>query len=60
LLLLHGHITDPALVRRLAQSRPTPKPHGKPRPRLLRRLRNWLPAPVFAHGGVTAHCRRPV
>lgn len=36
MLFLHGHVTDPALARRLAQAKTTPKPRGKRRLRELR------------------------
>lgn len=52
MLFLHGHITDPALARRLAQAKTTPKSRGK------RRLRGLLPTPSLASNKAIP-CGRP-
>ena len=54
LLFLHGHITDPELARRLAQT-PAPKPRVKGKRErassLLTTAGKTLASPKLAHGG---------
>lgn len=54
LLFLHGHITDPELARRLAQTEtPKPRPKGKRErtPSLLVTAGKTLAPSKLAHGG---------
>ncbi|AIF46590.1 hypothetical protein [Dyella japonica] len=54
MLFLHGHITDPELARRLANTpAPTSRPTGKRerKPTLLATVRKSLAPSKLAHGG---------
>ncbi|WP_243040039.1 hypothetical protein [Dyella sedimenti] len=54
LLFLHGHISDPALARRLAEApKPGPRPGGKRRrvPTVQANTHKAAPPAVLAQGG---------